>query len=162
MHPLVETILNISRNIVAPLAASVCLAAPIGWNRERGDKPAGLRTHMMVALGAATFTMAALGVHAGVERAYGSDPTRVIVGVATGIGFLGAGSIIRTRGDVRGITTAAGIWVVGGIGAACGAKLYAIGVTVALLALIILTFVNKLEHRFLGDRAHAAGSDRRR
>lgn len=146
-----ERVWDLASGIAGPLLAAICLGALIGWNREGGDKPAGLRTHMMVALGAAAFTMTALGVYSdiGGKWVQGPDPIRIIEGIATGIGFLGAGCIIRTRGDVRGITTAAGIWVVGGVGAACGAGLYGVGIAVTLLALMILTLAKRLERRFL-------------
>jgi putative Mg2+ transporter-C (MgtC) family protein len=75
----------------------------------------------------------------------GGDPSRIIAGVATGIGFLGAGSIIQSRGQVRGITTAAGIWVVGGIGACCGAGRYSIAFVTVVLSLIILAILPKVE-----------------
>lgn len=99
------------------VAAAIC-GGLIGWNRQREDKPAGLRTHILVSLGAAAFTVVMFDLlhrYPGTLNAPSGDPTRIIQGVATGIGFLGAGSIIRTGGSVRGITTAAGIWVMGAI-----------------------------------------------
>jgi len=140
--------------VLLPLVVAIALGGLVGWNREQGEKPAGLKTHMMVALGAAAFTLVALRVYGYAigNRAFsGADPIRIIEGVATGIGFLGAGSIIRNRGEVQGVTTAAGIWVVGGLGAACGAELYGIAVSVTALSLIILAVVKKLEHRVLRD-----------
>jgi putative Mg2+ transporter-C (MgtC) family protein len=123
--------------MVLPLVAAVLLGGVVGWERESGDKPAGLRTHMMVSLGAAVFTLAALRAISEHETSTG-DPSRIVMGVATGIGFLGAGSIIRTAGEVHGITTAAGIWVVGGVGACCGAGEYSIAVVAVVLSVVIL------------------------
>jgi putative Mg2+ transporter-C (MgtC) family protein len=95
---------------------------------------------MMVALGSATFTHLALRVVDG-----SGDPARIVVGIATGLGFLGAGSIVRSNGKVQGITTASGIWVVGGVGACCGAGQFDIAVTGVVLALLILAVVGRLE-----------------
>jgi putative Mg2+ transporter-C (MgtC) family protein len=75
------------------------------------------------------------------------DPTRIVHGIATGIGFLGAGSIWRSGGSVKGMTTAAGIWVVGAIGVACGAGLYVIAAIASLLTLAILSALVRLERR---------------
>lgn len=123
-----------------PLAA--LLGALIGWERETEGKPAGLRTNMMVALGASTFTLLATNL-AAFEN--GADPTRIVTGVATGIGFLGAGSIIQSSRGVEGMTTAAGIWVVGAIGAACGLGAYSIAIVTAVLAFVILALLLRLE-----------------
>jgi putative Mg2+ transporter-C (MgtC) family protein len=125
-----------------PLAA--LLGGLIGLERETEGKPAGLRTNMMVALGAATFTLVSANL---VSAEDAGDPTRVVTGVATGIGFLGAGSIIQSRGKVEGVTTAAGVWVVGAIGAACGLGAYLIASVAALLALAILAVVLRLEKK---------------
>lgn len=138
-------------DVLVPLVVAMVLGGLIGWNREIGEKPAGLKTHMLVAIGAAAFTLVALRVYD--ETAGGamsrSDPIRIVEGVATGIGFLGAGSIIRNQNGVQGITTAAAIWVVGGVGAACGAGYYSIAVSVCALTLIVLAVVRKIEHRVL-------------
>ena len=111
--------------IVWRLSAASALAGIIGLDRELAGKAAGLRTHMMVGLGAAAFTSVAVGLIGDVS---GTDPARMITGIATGIGFLGAGSIIKAGGEVEGITTAAGIWVVGAVGAACGVGAYPLAV----------------------------------
>ena len=133
------------------LVTAAALGGIIGWERETWQKPAGLRTHMMVALGAAAFTLLAM-------RTVGesSDPGRIVVGIATGIGFLGAGTIIQARGEVRGITTAAGIWVVGAVGACCGAGEFGIGVVAVALSVVILTLLPRLEP---GGKAPGAGKD---
>ena len=105
----------------------------VGLDRESTGHPAGERTHALVALGAATFAMIS-------DRAFpGSDPARVAAGVVTGIGFLGAGMIVNQNPDrVSGLTTAAGIWAVGGIGLSIGAGLYWLGISSAGFVLLIL------------------------
>ena len=105
----------------------------IGFEREHADKPAGLRTLLLVCTGSALFTIASL---------YGfgdkADAARVAAGIVAGIGFLGAGTIIRLEGGVIGITTAATIWAVAAIGLAIGAGLYLMGVITLVLVLIAL------------------------
>lgn len=135
-------------DIVLRLLIAVAAGGLVGWNREREDKPAGLRTHMLVSLGSASFTVVMIDL----MRRYppitgGGDPTRIVQGIATGIGFLGAGSIMQSGRTVRGITTAAGIWVVGAIGVACGAGAYIIAGATALLTFAILSVVVRLERR---------------
>jgi putative Mg2+ transporter-C (MgtC) family protein len=132
------------------LLASV-FGGAVGWDREVQNKAAGLRTHMMVALGAAVFTLAALEMMqlSLMEGGRSGDPTRVIDGIVGGIGFLGAGQIIQSRGTVQGVTTAAGIWVVGAIGVACGGGYYALAGLTALFTLFILSGVNVIERRLI-------------
>lgn len=126
------------RLFVALLAGGV-----IGWDRERLDKPAGLRTHMLVALGSCTFTLLGFEVsgHLAEESRDRFDPTRVLQGVVGGIGFLGAGTIIQSRGHVSGITTAASIWVSGALGAAAGVGAFVLTALSALFAFAVLIAV---------------------
>ena len=143
--------LSVDTIMLRLLAASV-LASLVGLERERKDKPAGLKTHMLVGIGAASFFLIfiefALGPLKDAE-AISPDPTRVIQGIVTGIGFLGAGAIIQGGGNVKGLTTGAGIWVSGGIGLACGAGYYVIAALVTAFTLIVLFVVGKLEARYL-------------
>jgi putative Mg2+ transporter-C (MgtC) family protein len=120
--------------LVGRLLLATALAAVIGYDREVRGKPAGVRTHVMIALGAATFTIASM---------YGfgdADGSRVASGVVAGVGFLGAGVIFRggQGGAVGGLTTAASIWVTAALGLAAGTGLYVLAVAVAVLALIVL------------------------
>ncbi len=109
------------------------LGGIIGYQRERADKSAGIRTNTLICVGAALFTVVSIY---GFEAA---DPSRVAAGIVTGIGFIGAGSIIRRGGGiVEGLTTAATIWAVAGIGLAAGAGLYIISVVTAVVVLTIL------------------------
>jgi putative Mg2+ transporter-C (MgtC) family protein len=131
------------------LTLAVVLGGLIGWEREHRGKPAGLRTNMMVSLGAATFTLMSVGM---VPESASTDPSRIVTGVATGIGFLGAGSIIKTGATVSGITTAAGIWVVGSVGAAAGVGAYSVATAATVVSLIVLFVFGKIEtHAMDGD-----------
>jgi putative Mg2+ transporter-C (MgtC) family protein len=112
------------------LLLSVGLGALIGFERELKRRPAGLRTHMLVCLGATIFTIVSLS--------FDIQPGIVAAGVVTGIGFLGAGSIIAHRGHVRGITSAATLWVVAGIGLAVGVEEYLISIVGAIMIFAIL------------------------
>jgi len=124
----------IELEMVLRLLLATALGAIIGYQRERAGKPAGLRTHVLICLGAALFTIASLYAFGA-----GADPARVAAGIVAGIGFLGAGAIIRRdEGLVAGLTTAATIWAVAGIGLAAGAGLYLVSVVTAAIALIVL------------------------
>jgi putative Mg2+ transporter-C (MgtC) family protein len=120
----------------------------LGYNRERVGQPAGLRTHIMVTLGAALFVLVGVELlmeYADRVKTARLDPTRVLQGVVGGIGFLGAGSIIQGRGRVEGITTASSVWVTGAIGAACGLGFYSLAALVTASALLTLTVLARLE-----------------
>jgi putative Mg2+ transporter-C (MgtC) family protein len=124
------------------VAVAAALGGAVGLERELRDREAGFRTHMLVAVGSALFTLvSAYGfrdflVHGGsVVRA---DPTRIAAQIVTGIGFLGAGAIIRQGLSIRGLTTAATLWVVAAIGLAAGAGYYSAAVITTLLALFSL------------------------
>tara|TARA_R110000787_G_scaffold115205_1_gene225132 strand:- start:900 stop:1403 length:504 start_codon:yes stop_codon:yes gene_type:complete len=137
--------------IVVRLFLAIVLAMLIGWERENQDKPAGLRTHMLVGLGSAAFFLIFIEFALGpLKEAEGisPDPTRVFQGVVTGIGFLGAGAIIQGSGNVKGLTTGAGIWVAGGIGLACGGGYFVIATIVTLFTLLILAVVGRVEKIF--------------
>jgi putative Mg2+ transporter-C (MgtC) family protein len=141
--------------ILERLMASLVAGALIGWDRERKSKPAGLRTHMLVTLGSATFCVMAFEVGAALSERYGErgvDPMRVLDGVVGGIGFLGAGSIIQARGRVQGITTAAGVWMAGALGAACGVGAYKLAALSAVLAFLVLTVLSKVERHLPRSR----------
>jgi putative Mg2+ transporter-C (MgtC) family protein len=135
--------------VATRLLIAVVVGGLIGWNREQRDKPAGLRTHMLVALGSASFTLLGfeVGAHLSPRTGDGFDPTRVLQGVIGGIGFLGAGSIIQNRGRVSGLTTAASVWVSGALGAAAGVGAYVLAVFTAVFAFVILALLARLEHK---------------
>ena len=139
------------------LGLAIVLGGALGYEREFHDKPAGLRTHMMVALGAATFTLIAMELFARVTAAPPGevariDPMRLLEGIIGGIGFLGAGSIIQARGSVEGLTTAGSLWFVGSVGVAIGGGYYVTAGLAVAAALLVLAGVGVLK-RFL-PRTH--------
>jgi putative Mg2+ transporter-C (MgtC) family protein len=137
------------------LAIAALLAAAIGLERELDEKQAGLRTHMLVSVGAALFTLAsAYGFREflGNPRVVSFDPSRIAAQIVTGIGFLGAGVIFRQGATVRGLTTAASLWLVAAIGLAAGAGYWqgaVLGTVVGLISLRGLAFLRArtLRHR---------------
>jgi putative Mg2+ transporter-C (MgtC) family protein len=129
------------------LILAALLGAVVGWEREKRDRPAGLRTHMLVCVASALLVIVAqfgAVTHIGYEGQiyYNADPARMATGIIMGIGFLGAGTIIRKRDKanaIKGLTTAASIWLVAAIGIAIGFNAYLLSVFTALLVLVILT-----------------------
>jgi len=127
---------------VARLLVVVVLAGAVGLERELRDQEAGLRTHMLVGLGAALFVL--VGNFAWSDLEFGNDvgvvldPSRVVAYVITGIGFLGAGTIIKHGTSIKGLTTAASLWVVAAIGVAIGAGQYGLGVVATAVVLLSL------------------------
>jgi putative Mg2+ transporter-C (MgtC) family protein len=130
--------------ILSRIAVATLLGAVIGYERERTGKAAGLRTHMLVALSSAMFVIAPL--EAGMSA---SDVSRIIQGVAAGIGFLGAGTILKLSGEreVQGLTTAAGIWMTAAVGVAAGLGRLGLAIICVVLAWMILAVVARLEGR---------------
>ena len=131
------------------LIVAALLGGVLGFEREWGGKPAGLRTHMLVALGAALFTIAPL--EAGMPI---SDLSRVFQGIATGIGFLGAGTILKLANEeeIKGLTTAAGVWLTGAIGMSVGAGHIWIPILGVSIALLILAGLRVLSERLKPDK----------
>jgi putative Mg2+ transporter-C (MgtC) family protein len=129
------------------LAAGLVLGAIIGFERELHRQPAGFRTHSLVALGAALFTIVSAYAFTGPMV----DPTRIAAQIVSGIGFIGAGTILQHRGSVRGLTTAASLWAVAAIGTAAGAGLLLIAVVGTLLILVVLAVLDQMEE-FLRKR----------
>jgi len=124
----------IELEMVLRLIMATALGAIVGYQRERAAKPAGLRTHVLISVGAALFTIASLYGFGAV-----ADPARVAAGIVAGVGFLGAGAIIRRdEGLVAGLTTAATIWAVAAIGLAVGAGLYLVSAVTTVLILVVL------------------------
>lgn len=125
------------------LTLAMLLGAIVGVQRERSGKPAGVRTHMLVALGSALFVLGPL------EFGMVSDPlSRVIQGLITGIGFLGAGAILKmeTTRSIEGLTTAAGIWMTAGIGLAIGLGRFGLALVGVVLAWFVLAVVKRIDH----------------
>ena len=130
------------------------LGAAVGIERELREHEAGLRTHMLVAVGSALFTLvSAYGFgdfFAQGSRPVPVDPTRIAAQIVTGIGFLGAGAIIRQGPNVRGLTTAATLWAVAAIGLAAGAGYYAGAVATTVVVIVALWPLRLLTRRLLG------------
>lgn len=150
MEPLLEELRSglpdagqLSRAVVRLLAAAI-LGAVIGYQRERVGKAAGLRTHMLVAAGAALFVVAA--IESGMEL---DAQSRIIQGLATGIGFLGAGSILKREDarEITGLTTAAGIWMTAAVGVAAGLGRWGSAAVSVAITWIILAVVARVEVR---------------
>jgi putative Mg2+ transporter-C (MgtC) family protein len=136
--------------IVARLLLATVYGAVIGFEREWRNRPAGLRTHILVCLAAATFGILTVEiVHAPmfVGEATRVDPIRAVEAVTAGVAFLAAGTILFARGEVQGLTTGAGMWLAGAIGLACGFGFWQIAGFGTLLALIVLSLLGKLEDR---------------
>ena len=134
------------------LAIAALAGAIVGTERELHDKPAGFRTNMLICVGAALFTILSRRLAEGSA----ADPTRIAAQIVSGVGFLGAGAIIQSRGNVIGLTTAATIWVVAGIGMALGAGHYLFGLIAALAVAVVL-----FSHTFVLDRVQGRRSTAR-
>jgi putative Mg2+ transporter-C (MgtC) family protein len=131
------------------LLLSFALGGVLGYEREKTGQPAGLRTHMLVCAGSVCFTVAGIyGFQPGDNGP--RDPARVAAQIVSGVGFLGAGTIFRTSSTVRGLTTAASIWIVAGIGMLIGTGLYAVAVFTTICAYIALQWLRHPSHRRRG------------
>jgi putative Mg2+ transporter-C (MgtC) family protein len=130
--------------VVVRILAATMLGAIVGYERERTGKSAGLRTHMLVALSSAVFVLAPL--EAGMEPA---DVSRVIQGVAAGIGFIGAGAIMKLPDErqIDGLTTAAGIWMTAALGLAAGLGRFGLAFITAVITWVILAIVARVDVR---------------
>ncbi|MDG6222837.1 MAG: MgtC/SapB family protein [Candidatus Bathyarchaeota archaeon] len=117
---------------IIKIVLAFILGAIVGLERELSRKPAGLRTNSLVGLGAALFTILSY------DAFPGGDPSRIAAGVVVGVGFLGAGTIVKSQEKVRGLTTAATLWTVASIGVTVGAGYYALGIVATALAYIAL------------------------
>ena len=140
--------------IAARLLVAAALGALIGFEREWRHHPAGLRTHILVSLAAATFAILGIEiVHNAqfVEDSARLDPLRLIEAVTAGIAFLAAGTIIFSRGKVKGLTTGAGMWLSGGIGLASGLGLWQVALLATVLALVVLVLLQRLSEAVSGE-----------
>lgn len=130
------------------LLISSALGGIVGFEREIHDKPAGLRTHILVSLSSTLFTILSLSSYFGDPAVIARDPARVAAGILTGMGFLGAGVIISAGGHVKGITTAASLWMTAAIGMAVGVGEYGLATFAVLISLLVLTVLVKVEKHF--------------
>jgi len=120
----------LSFETIISLVLAVALGAVVGLEREKTHKPAGIRTHMLVSLGSALFTI--------VSVSFSIDPARIAAGIVTGIGFIGAGTIFAEKDKVQGLTTAASLWATAAIGLAAGIGDYPLALLVTVLVFLIL------------------------
>jgi putative Mg2+ transporter-C (MgtC) family protein len=132
---------SVQLELALRLTVGLILGAIIGFERELHRQPAGFRTHSLVALGAALFAIISGYGYAGDN----ADPTRITAQIVSGIGFLGAGTILQFRGHIRGLTTAASLWSVAAVGAATGTGLYILAVLGTVLILAILALLDRVE-----------------
>ena len=133
--------LGIQLELSVRLVVALLLGGVIGWERELQRMPAGFRTHALVSLGSAIFTVISAYAFTGP----GSDPTRIAAQIVSGIGFLGGGAILHYGGTVRGLTTAASLWSVAAVGMAAGAGLYVVAAISAVLVIIGLEVFQRVE-----------------
>jgi len=137
--------------VILRLIISLALGGLIGLERQLHRRTAGLRTHILVCLGSCLIMLTSLYVFDIYKDKVALDPARIAAGVITGIGFLGAGTIIRAGEAVKGLTTAASLWIVAGIGLAVGCGFYKAGIFATILALITLFFLRYLETIFFSS-----------
>jgi putative Mg2+ transporter-C (MgtC) family protein len=138
---MLETVVDIFKlELLLQLGLATLLGGAIGLERELGGKPAGLRTNILICIGSALYTQLSLAMVHGA-----ADATRVAGQIVTGVGFIGAGTILHARGAVVGLTSAATIWVVAAIGVALGAGFYAEALLSTLMVLIVLQGLGRIE-----------------
>lgn len=138
--------------LIQRLLLSAALGAALGFERELRQKSAGLRTNILIAVGSTLFTLMSINM----AKTPGSDGTRIAAQIVTGIGFLGAGAIMRTGSGVHGLTTAATVWVNAAVGVAVGGGEYHLALlatAVTMAALLVLTPLEKLIERVVASRS---------
>ncbi|MBQ7528702.1 MgtC/SapB family protein [bacterium] len=137
-------------DFILRLVLAAFLGGAIGLEREAMNRAAGLRTNVLVSVGSALFTV--LSFYYFIDGQHNRDSERIAAQVVSGIGFLGAGTIMKQGVTVRGLTTAATLWVVAAIGMSCGAGAYILACSTSLLTLLTLIFLHKLEKKMAGFR----------
>ncbi|MEM5948095.1 MgtC/SapB family protein [Spirochaetia bacterium 38H-sp] len=138
-------------SFITKLIAASILGGLIGIERDIHGRAAGLRTNLLVSLGAAVFVIISIKLPENINGTYQGDPGRLAAQIITGIGFLGAGAIIKSGLTIRGLTTAASLWLTAAIGMCVGAGYYDIALLATLLGLFSLVFLNKLENLYSKD-----------
>jgi putative Mg2+ transporter-C (MgtC) family protein len=142
------TDLNLQLELALRLVVAAVLGALIGLEREYHDHPAGMRTHLLVSVGSATFTVLSIEAFKGP----GADPARIAAQIVTGIGFLGAGAILKDSGGIRGLTTAASLWAVAAVGMAAGAAAWGVAGVATVIVLVSLWPLGEIERRYVAGR----------
>src|SRR5437762_383360 len=138
-------------SIPLKLLLAAILGGIIGIERQIRDKPAGLRTNILICVGSTLF----MSISTNVAQILGGDPTRIAAQIISGIGFLGAGAVLHSHGFVLGLTTAATIWVVAGIGMALGSGMYSLAVFVTGMSIVTLYFLSFAEDRIQGRKSYS-------
>jgi putative Mg2+ transporter-C (MgtC) family protein len=141
--------LALQLDLAIRLLLAAVLGAVVGLEREIHDHPAGMRTHLLVSLGSAAFTVLSMTVLGAV-----GDPGRVAAQVVTGVGFLGAGAILKEGATIRGLTTAASLWAVAAVGMAAGAGGWGVALIVTVIAVFSLWPLGRISDRFVGRERH--------
>lgn len=148
---------HLPQHIIAiRLLIAALLGAMIGFEREFNTAEAGLRTHILVSVAAALFTILAFEIFHAIEASNGTqaDPIRAVEAVTAGIAFLGAGAIFRSGAGIQGLTTGAGMWLAGAVGLATALGYYLVGFGVALLAVVVLAALRALAHNIIRHQNH--------
>lgn len=151
---------HLPQHIIAiRLLIAAILGGMIGFEREWNTAEAGLRTHILVALAAALFTILAFEIFHTIQGEGNSnpDPIRAVEAVTAGIAFLGAGAIFRSGGSIQGLTTGAGMWLAGAVGVATALGYYVIALGVAVLAVLVLAALRAFAHHVVGKDAQHEG-----
>jgi putative Mg2+ transporter-C (MgtC) family protein len=138
-------------SVALKLVLAAVLGGLIGIERELRDKPAGLRTNILICVGSTLF----MSISTTVAKVLGGDPTRIAAQIISGIGFLGAGAVLHSHGFVLGLTTAATIWVVAGIGMALGSGMYSLAIFVTAMSIVTLYFLSIAEDRIQGRKSYS-------
>lgn len=138
-------------SVALRLGAALALGALVGIERERKQRPAGFRTMILISLGTAGFVLVGLESLRQFPNTGQAEISRIMQGLVGGIGFLGAGSVIQSKRAVRGLTTAAAVWVTAAIGAACGLGLFSLAGMLAFAALFTLVVLELVENRYFPD-----------
>jgi len=138
-------------SIPIKLIVAAILGGIIGLERQIRDKPAGLRTNILICVGSTLF----MSISTKVAQVLGGDPTRIAAQIISGIGFLGAGAVLHSHGFVLGLTTAATIWVVAGVGMALGSGMYLVALFATAMSLVTLYFLSFIEDKIQGRRLYS-------
>lgn len=141
--------MNPYTDVLFKVIASIVFGGLIGLERERHNQPAGLKTHIILCVGATLITIVSIQMAQDIGEPHRSDPTRIAANIVTGIGFLGGGAILRIGATIRGLTTAACLWAVTGVGMAIGAGYHFAAALTILVILLTLHFMGRLENVFL-------------
>ncbi|MBO0345074.1 MgtC/SapB family protein [Roseibium limicola] len=149
--------------ILARMAAAVALGALLGFERELNEHAAGLRTHVLISLSAATVAILTIEfLHFGSfkQETVRMDPIRMVEAVTSGVAFLAAGMIVFTKGEVKGLTTGAGMWLAGASGLAVGLGLWSVAIPAALLGFLVIAVLRWVEHRVVSRSKSELEQDR--